>query len=81
MENKPKLIRTWNELKECTSETHTLEIDLDGHSGWIRNKENNKGDYEYYLSTHTFYGSTYKHSTEILQNYGFNVQLANWDEM
>jgi len=81
LENKPKLIRTWNELRECTSETHTLDIDLNGYSGWIRNKENKKGDYEYYLSTHTFYGSMYKRSTEILQKCGFNVQLVNWDEM
>ena len=78
MDNKPKLIKTWVELKECISETHTLEIDVDGGNGWIFDKNDN--DSIFYLSTHTFYGSMYKYSTEILQKYGFNVQLANWDE-
>lgn len=33
-----------------------------------------------YLSTHTFYGSNYEHSTEILQKYGFDVEIDNWDK-
>ena len=33
-----------------------------------------------YLSTHTFYGSEYKHSTEILQKHGFDVEIDNWDK-
>lgn len=33
-----------------------------------------------YLSTHTFYGSMYQHSTKILQEHGFNVQIDNWDK-
>lgn len=32
-----------------------------------------------YLSTHTFYGNNYQHSTKMLQQCGFDVQLANWD--
>lgn len=81
MANEPKLIKTWDELKECKSETHTLEID--DCSGWIRSKvSNDKGFFEnnHYLSTHTFYGSTYEYSTKLLQKCGFNVRLANWDE-
>lgn len=85
MGNEPKLIRTWNELKDCISNTHILEIDVDMCSGWIRpkNSDGNTGNYfadNCYLSTHTFYGSSYQHSTRILQDFGFNVQLANWDE-
>lgn len=76
--NNPKLIKTWNELKECTSETHSLEIDVDGGNGWITDKKNNEN--LHYLSTHTFYGSTYEYSTNLLQKCGFNVQLVNWDE-
>ena len=34
-----------------------------------------------YLSTHTFYGSNYKKSTEILQKYGFDVEIDNWDKV
>ena len=33
-----------------------------------------------YLSTHTFYGSQYKNSTKILQKYGFDIEIDNWDK-
>lgn len=36
--------------------------------------------HHYYLSTHTFYGSNYKHSTEILKKYGFDIEIDNWDK-
>ena len=75
MDNEPKLIDTWDELKECTSETHNLEID--DHSRWINLKEKskNKGFFKqnHYLFTHTSYGSQYKISTKLLQKCGFNV--------
>lgn len=85
MENEPKLIETWDELKECVSETHELEIEVDRCSGWIRRKGSNDNDKDYfennhYLSTHTFYGSSHEYSTKLLQKCGFNVRLANWDE-
>lgn len=72
-----KFIKTWEELKECTSETHILEIG-DGY-GWILPKDSTKSSH--YLSTHTFYGSSHKHSTELLQSCGFYVELANWDDL
>lgn len=37
-------------------------------------------DNHIYLSTHTFYGSQYKYSTELLQKYGFDVEIDNWDK-
>ncbi len=77
-----KLIKTWDELKECTSETHVLEID-DG-CGWIHpKKEVDKNSWKghHYLSTHTFYGLNHKQSTKILQSCGFDVEIANWDEL
>jgi hypothetical protein len=76
----PKLINDWEELEKCVSETHHIELD-DEHrcSGWIYSKET--GEWVEYLSTHTFYGSTYEGATKVLQKYGFNVQLANWDEL
>ena len=75
--NEPTLIRNWEELaKVPESDTHYLEIEQ--YSGWIFDK-NHKIDG--YLSTHTFYSSEYKRSTKRLQACGFNVQLANWDEV
>lgn len=78
----PKLIKDWAELKECTSPTHELEIDVEGGNGWIRRKgADDSKEYPYYLSTHTFYGGQNAHSTKILQERGFNVVLVNWDEI
>lgn len=76
----PKLIKDWEELKECTSETHILKIGE--YNGWIKPKvkDDNSWEDKHYLSTHTFYGDMYKYSTGLLQNCGFDVQLANWDE-
>lgn len=36
--------------------------------------------YHVYLSTHTFYGKNYKQSTELLQKYGFDIEIDNWDK-
>lgn len=78
-----KLIRTWSELAEVPdSETHRLEIDED--NGWIVTKypESDKfSDRQKYLSTHTFYGEQHKRSTTLLQSCGFDVEIANWDDM
>jgi hypothetical protein len=75
-------INTWEELSKCTSETHILDIDVEGCNGWVRPKIPNPNDmWEglHYLSTHTFYGGTYEYSTEVLQSCGFDVEIANWD--
>jgi hypothetical protein len=82
--SEPKLIKTWVELAECESETHILKINLEYCNGWIIPKMitgtiDPLNDH-HYLSTHTFYGSSYEWSTKILQECGFNVQLANWNE-
>ena len=77
----PKLIKTWDELKECTSETHVLEIE--DCCGWIHPivpSNKNFWKHNHYLSTHTFYGGTHKESTRLLQACGFNIEIANWDE-
>jgi hypothetical protein len=77
----PKLIKTWDELKECTSETHILEIG--DCNGWIHPKndiDQNSFEGHHYLSTHTFYGGMNELSTRLLQQCGFDVELENWDE-
>ena len=76
-------IKTWEELANVTdSEHYTLDITPKDGNGWIKAKdgEGRFGDISEYLSTHTFYGSQYKFSTELLQRYGFDVTIANWDE-
>ncbi len=72
----PQLISNWDELAKVEeSDTHRLEIE--DHCGWIYCKAT--GEREHYLSTHTFYGSKYQYSTAALQQYGFSVEIANWD--
>lgn len=83
MLDNPKYIKDWKELKEETSPTHILEIDVEGGNGWVEPKNIDKESWEgrHYLSTHTFYGGFHEYSTKLLQSCGFNVVLANWDEI
>jgi len=77
-----KLINNWIELAEVPeSETHKLQIDWVGDiraTGWIVDKVTNK--FEHYLSTHTFYGNSFKDYTKLLNEHGFDIELKNWDE-
>lgn len=73
-----QLIRSWFELATVpASESHYLVVE-DNCCGWVIRKSDN--EIEEYLSTHTFYGSQYKYSTQQLQKYGFDVELVSWDE-
>lgn len=86
-------IRDWKELSEIPNEskTHILEVDINRCCGWLKAK--NKKPYskkksymrqiqnlDVYLSTHTFYGTQYKHSSKVLRACGFDVELDNWDK-
>lgn len=71
------LIKSWDELKHCKSATHYLKLDLEMGCGWVKSKTDS--DDRIYLSTHSFYGSCYKGTTQILQERGFDVVIANWD--
>lgn len=74
-----RFVRHWRDLAEVPeSETHRLEISIQRCNGWIKDKRD-PDEMGHYLSTHTFYGSTYKESERILRECGFNVTLANWD--
>lgn len=81
----PILISTWEELGKAYSETHYIELSKEGWNGHVRPKDEslNEGDsywrHNMYLSTHTFYGSSYYYMTTKLRELGFNIQLANWD--
>jgi len=80
MSKQPTFVRHFADLAALPeSETHRIEIDEDWYSGWIIDKRNPSHRYGHYLSTHTFYSSEHKHSTELLRSCGFNVTCANWD--
>ena len=72
-----KLIKSWDELVGLQSDEYYLDIDEDMCNGWIRRKSDD--DSMEYLSTHTFYGHNYQYSSVLLQEYGFDIQLENWD--
>lgn len=59
--------------------------ELDNEEGIICRCDESISTREYlnthvYLSTHTFYGSQYEYSTELLQEYGFDIEIDNWDK-
>ena len=82
-----KLISTWDELDGLESEKYKVEVDKFYWSGWIVPKvetdetKENYFEHHAYLSTHTFYGSQYEYSTELLQSFGFDVEIDNWDKV
>jgi len=82
----PRLIKNWAELAGLESENYYLAIDVEACYGWIMPKvetevtQREYYDHHVYLSTHTFYGEEYKHSTKLLQQYGFDVEIDNWDK-
>lgn len=82
-----KLIKNWKELSEVPpNDKYKIIVNLEHCNGYIRpivetkETEENYWEHHIYLSTHTFYGSEYKHSTEVLQKYGFDIELDNWDK-
>jgi hypothetical protein len=85
-------IKDWEDLNNIPKEskTHILEIDMRMGCAWLRTKDpkplNHKlsmmrqiKHQDVYLSTHTFYGKSYKHYEKLLHACGFDVTLANWD--
>lgn len=82
-----KLIKNWQVLaKVPTTNKYKIVLDEDMCSGWIepiketKETEDNYFEHHAYLSTHTFYGSQYKYSTKLLQKFGFDVEIDNWDK-
>lgn len=73
----PKLIKTWEEMVGLENDEYRLDIDTEHCCGYIIRKSTNEN--VEYLSTHTFYGGTYKYYTYQLQKCGFDIQLENWD--
>ena len=80
-----KYIKNWKELAQVPpNDKYKIVLEEGGYSGWIepvKETEETYKDYfkhHEYLSTYTFYDPIYKESTELLQKYGFDVELANW---
>lgn len=74
-DNETVLVTGWEDLVGMENERFRIEVDLHYGNAWIRSKVD---DSDHYLSTHAFYGSMYAHSTTILQDHGFNVELVSW---
>lgn len=73
MPNHLQRISSWEELQSCTSDTHTLFINLHEQSGWLQSK---KEEERYYLSSHSFYPSQINGVSQLLQKCGFSVYLS-----
>lgn len=88
------LVRDWKELSEVPnkeSATHILEVDVEKCCGWLMSKfpKRTKRKLSYmrqikhidvYLSTHTFYGTSYEHYNKMFRACGFDIQVDNWDK-
>lgn len=93
MSKEKKLIRNWEELSQVLP-NNKYKIEIEDCCGWIlpttETEETEKDYFEHhvYLSTHTFYGKnkdgtgidSYKESTKLLQRYGFDIEIDNWDK-
>lgn len=83
-----KLIRDWKELLALPPNDKYMIVDKDGYgyNAWIvpieetPETQENYFKHHMYLSTHTFYGGSYERSTKILQKFGFDVEIDNWDK-
>ena len=78
-------IKNWEELAKLpANEKYKIVMNGDGCSGHIvpvdDNVELKMGINWIYLTSHTFYGPNYEESTKLLNKFGFNVQLDNWDK-
>ena len=82
-----QLIKNWSELAQVpANDKYKIVVDEDMGSAWIRpvketeETEKNWFDHNQYLSTHTFYGDYCEWSTELLQRFGFDIIIDNWDK-
>lgn len=75
-----KIIRGWEDLIGLESEKYYIKVGLGMGCGWIVPKDDSYAPHSHYLSTHTFYGKTYKGYEQLLRSCGFDVELVSWDE-
>jgi len=80
----PKLISTWEELLEVPPTDKYKIASRENNEVWIlplndeeKLKPGTNCDYVY---AYSFSGNEYEASTKLLQRYGFNVEIDNWDK-
>lgn len=82
----PKKIKSWEDLVGLESEKYKLRVELlelGGGCAWILPKveteetKKNFLQHHWYLSTHAFYPSALKETTQELQRFGFDVEIVN----
>lgn len=73
-----KLIRNWDDLIGLESEQYKLDIDTEMGCSHIIPKDETSDLRIHYLSTHTFYASSYRDYEKLLWRCGFNVKLQPW---
>lgn len=74
----PIIIKDWEHFKSLNLDNGDIYFDVDVEMGNANVKSHKDPSFHAYLSTHTFYESNYKHSTERLQMWGFKVALESW---
>lgn len=80
------LVKTWEELSKVKPNgKYKINVALESCNAWIvpvKETEETERDYfkhHVYLSTHTFYGEKSEYSTKILQKFGWDIEIDNWD--
>jgi len=77
-DSKMLLIKGWEDLEMLpASETHYIRVKY-GCTAEIRCLSDDS--LAYYLDSDAFYRSFYERASKLLQDCGFRVTLANWDE-
>lgn len=79
-------IKNWEELSKVpANDRYKIDVDLKFGSAWIlpiEETDETKDEYfehHKYLSTHSFYKNEYEYTSRLLQQFGFNLELENWD--
>lgn len=72
------VVRNWEELAKCKSDSYELEINTELGGGWIVSK---RKDHKILLTTHAFYKENYKNTQQMLQDCGFDVILVSGGEL
>lgn len=77
-----QIIRNWEELSKVKPNgKYKIDVNIDMCNGWIKpiteteETIENYFKHHLYLSTHTFYYSSYEYYTKKLQEFGFDIKL------
>ena len=80
-----QLVNNWRDLSKCESSKYRIVLEDNKCSAWIEPKKEtietkeNYFEHHQYLSTHSFYGDTYRDTNNLLKKFGFDVEVVSWD--